>query len=267
MCTIDGTHSHRADVSPSLRRVFQATFGQFWMPECSLNAQKCFKNDILGSPFLDDIRIASFYLPGALTDARVESENTVFCATHWDPLGPRECIPVAAAHAGEGSENTVFCGHRVDPTRDDFYAGGHSKLPAEVPNMDRGPLPGTPKIPQMLEKCTPAGDVRGEWIDARFAQQYEEGHANRRTKDTFFLTSLAPKTLVPSSRGLKGMLPSEPKVQFFVGTVWGDFYAGGPSKLPAEVPNMDRGPLPGTPQIPQMLEKCTPAGDVRGGWI
>eukprot|EP00661_Eupelagonemidae_sp_cell13_P015672 gene15672-biopygen23212 len=49
---------------------------------------------------------------------------------------------------------------------------------------------------------------------ARFAQQCEEGHANR-------LTPLDPKTLVSSSLGLKGMLPSEQKKDcFVVGTVW-----------------------------------------------
>eukprot|EP00661_Eupelagonemidae_sp_cell13_P015771 gene15771-biopygen23223 len=45
--------------------------------------------------------MASFYLTGALTDARVGSENTVFMDTQlynrWDPLGASGCIPVAAA--------------------------------------------------------------------------------------------------------------------------------------------------------------------------
>eukprot|EP00661_Eupelagonemidae_sp_cell13_P020082 gene20082-biopygen10087 len=71
---------------------------------------------------------------------------------------------------------------------------------------------------------------------------------------------------VPRSSVKKDMLTAVPNIHVFVGTV-DDFYAGGPSKLPAEAPNMDRGLLPGTPQIPQMLEKCTPAGDVRGRWI
>eukprot|EP00661_Eupelagonemidae_sp_cell13_P018836 gene18836-biopygen23448 len=56
---------------------------------------------------------------------------------------------------------TFFCGHHVDPTRGDFYAGGPSKLPAEVLNMRHGPRPGTPQIPQMLENCTPAGGSVG----------------------------------------------------------------------------------------------------------
>eukprot|EP00661_Eupelagonemidae_sp_cell13_P009753 gene9753-biopygen12255 len=77
------------------------------------------------------------------------------------PLGPRACARVLGAVGSKvcyrANQKCIFRGHHADPTRGDFYAGGPSKLPAEVPNMRHGPRPGTPQIPQMLENCTPAG--------------------------------------------------------------------------------------------------------------
>eukprot|EP00661_Eupelagonemidae_sp_cell13_P018301 gene18301-biopygen20436 len=115
----------------------------------------------------------------------------------WAPWAP---CPGARGHPGLDAAT-------LKRYRGDFYAGGPSQLPAEVPNMRHGPRPGTPQMPQMLEHCTPAWvsvGVHGQpWApegmssghpasadkpsDVCFAQPCEEGHATRRTNDTCFL--------------------------------------------------------------------------------
>eukprot|EP00661_Eupelagonemidae_sp_cell13_P009062 gene9062-biopygen12184 len=62
------------------------------------------------------------------------------------------------------------------------------------------------------------------------------------------------------------MLPTESKIIFCghrVDPTRGDFYAGCPSKLPAEVSNVRHDPRRGHPQMP-LLKKRTPAGGVPG---
>eukprot|EP00661_Eupelagonemidae_sp_cell13_P015126 gene15126-biopygen627 len=96
------------------------------------------------------------------------------------------------------SKNTVFCGHRVDPTRDDFYS------------MDRGPRPGTPQIPQMLENAPQPGMSVGGCKGQPWAPKGGSRGCTTESIHQMHVSRCSVK---------KDMLTAVPKMHVFVGTV------------------------------------------------
>eukprot|EP00661_Eupelagonemidae_sp_cell13_P023871 gene23871-biopygen1298 len=131
----------------------------------------------------------------APTASTMGNDNNIICA--------RPCVLSMGPLGSERGPGQLNAGHRVDQTRDDFDAGGPSKLSARVPNMTPGPRPGTPQIPEMLENSTPAGVREGPDASPGFPKRGCSGHSVRASHQIIF----------PNRRVRKGMLPAEPKTR------------------------------------------------------
>eukprot|EP00661_Eupelagonemidae_sp_cell13_P010994 gene10994-biopygen13893 len=169
---------------------------------------KCTQGLVSGGRHLE-LRFPLRESPTNLIPNRTEYPHQPLCTFATTCL-QNSCFeqPVGSKVCYRANQKYSFCGHRVDQTRDDFDAGGHSKLSARVRNMTPGPRPGTPHVPEMLENSTPAGVREGPDARPQFPKRgmqwalgagkppdhfpkppCEEGHATCRTKNTYFSVS------------------------------------------------------------------------------